>query len=175
MTLHVKPSRDGVTGERCCQPMLEAAQSALAEAESLHGLPDDYIDVTEGWLAPLKRGIKRKLLNNFKKAYVDVVSRQQSAFNRRILTALAELTECCATLDHVRSLAGESAKQTAVPNSQLVAALVDRKLPAGGAKDLTALVESLAELLSESEERCTRLEERLARLESRTIGEEVAS
>src|SRR5207244_2785670 len=44
--------------------------------------------------------IKRKLLGNFKHAYVDVLSRQQSAFNTQLLSAVRELAECCATLDH---------------------------------------------------------------------------
>src|SRR5262249_43264645 len=59
----------------------EGLQAALVEAERLHQLPDDYTDVTEGLLAGVKRRIKRKLLGNFKTAYVDVLSRQQSAFN----------------------------------------------------------------------------------------------
>ncbi|MCI0456449.1 MAG: glycosyltransferase family 4 protein [Gemmataceae bacterium] len=79
---------------------LEAVQAALAEASRLQRLPDDYTDVTEGPLAALKRKLKRKLLGNFKHAYVDVLSRQQSACNARLLEAIQELTECCATLDH---------------------------------------------------------------------------
>jgi glycosyltransferase involved in cell wall biosynthesis len=96
-------SRDEIGEPSCCGPLLEVAASDLAEAERLQRLPDDYVDVTEGLLASLKRRIKRKLLGNFKHAYVDVLSRQQSAFNRQILAALAELTECCATLDHALS------------------------------------------------------------------------
>ncbi len=87
-------------GAGCCAPALEATQAALVEADRLRQLPDDYTDVTEGLLASLKRRIKRKLLGNFKHAYVDVLSRQQSAFNRRLLDAVGELAECCATLDH---------------------------------------------------------------------------
>src|SRR5262249_51792741 len=104
MTLTVE-AREGAFDERCCGPMLDAAQAALVEANRLQALPDHYVDVTQGWLASCKRWIKRKLLNNFKKAYVDVISRQQSAFNRQMLTALAELAECCTTLDHVRTAA----------------------------------------------------------------------
>src|SRR5262249_1936141 len=86
-------------------PLLEAVQAALAEADRLRRLPTDYADVTEGAFAAWKRRVKRKLLNNFKLAYVDVLSRQQSSFNQQMLTALRELTECCATLDHaVRGL-----------------------------------------------------------------------
>jgi hypothetical protein len=84
----------------CCGPALETAQAALVEADRLQRLPDDYTDVTEGAFAALKRRIKRKLLGNFKHAYVDVLSRQQSAFNRQLLDAVRELAECCATLDH---------------------------------------------------------------------------
>lgn len=76
--------------------LLDVAREALASAERLRTLPDDYLDVTEGWFAPWKRWLKRKLLNNFKRAYVDVVVRQQSAFNQHVLTALNELAECCA-------------------------------------------------------------------------------
>lgn len=77
---------------------LPAAQAALARAETLWQLPEDYADVTQGWLARWKRFIKSKLLNNFRRAYVDVLSRQQSAFNAQVLHALQELAECCAAL-----------------------------------------------------------------------------
>src|SRR5262249_31352808 len=90
---------------------LDTVQAALVEASRLQTLPDDYTDVTEGLFAALKRRVKRKLLGNFKNAYVDVVSRQQSAFNRRLLDAVGELAECCATLDHaVRLLLGRVAE-----------------------------------------------------------------
>ena len=37
--------------------------------------------------------------------YVDVLSRQQSEVNRRLIDAVEHLADCCATLDHaVRSL-----------------------------------------------------------------------
>lgn len=75
----------------------ETVQTTLAEAERLGQLPDDYTDVTQGVLASWKAWIKRKLLGNFKRAYVDVLSRRQSAFNRRMLTAFQELMEYCAT------------------------------------------------------------------------------
>jgi glycosyltransferase involved in cell wall biosynthesis len=84
----------------CCGPQLEHIAADLAEASRLQRLPDDYLDVTSGLLASLKRRLKRKLLGNFKLAYVDPLSRQQSAFNRQILAAVQELAECCATLDH---------------------------------------------------------------------------
>jgi glycosyltransferase involved in cell wall biosynthesis len=87
-----------------CAPLLETLDNDLAEASRLQRLPDDYLDVTEGLLASVKRRIKQKLLGNFKRAYVDVLSRQQSAFNRQVVSALQELTECLATLDHAVTL-----------------------------------------------------------------------
>src|SRR5207244_4288119 len=77
---------------------LQFVQTALAEAERRQSLPSNYSDVSQGFLAKWKGLIKRKLLANFKHAYVDVLSRQQSAFNRQVLTALQELAESCALL-----------------------------------------------------------------------------
>lgn len=88
------------SGESLCTSVLERVQALLARAERLQRLPDDYLDVTEGWFASCKRWLKRKILNNFKIAYVDVLSRQQSQVNRELLTAVHELAECCTTLDH---------------------------------------------------------------------------
>src|SRR5262249_27600500 len=79
----------------CCAPLLETVQGALVRATQLQALPNDYVDITEGWFASCKRWLKRKLLNNFKRAYVDPLSRQQSAFNHEVLHALHELGECC--------------------------------------------------------------------------------
>jgi glycosyltransferase involved in cell wall biosynthesis len=93
----------------CCSLMLDQAQTALAHADRLQRLPDSYVDVTEGWLAGLKRWIKRKLLNNFKRAYVDELSRQQSGFNQQIVAALNELAACCGTLDHAQTGNGPAA------------------------------------------------------------------
>jgi hypothetical protein len=42
------------------------------------------------------------LLNNFRRAYVDLLSRQQSAFNRNILVVLHELTEWCTRLEQAQ-------------------------------------------------------------------------
>ncbi|HWY88845.1 MAG TPA: glycosyltransferase [Gemmataceae bacterium] len=84
----------------CTAPFLEVAQEALVEAVGRQCLPDDYLDVTEGRFARWKRWIKNKLLGNFKRGYVDVLSRQQSQVNRQVLVSLQQLTECCATLDH---------------------------------------------------------------------------
>lgn len=77
----------------------ERVETLLAEADGLKRLPDDYLDVTEGWLAGLKRRIKAKLLGNFRRAYVDVLSRQQSAFNQNMLAAVHELTELQSRLE----------------------------------------------------------------------------
>jgi hypothetical protein len=124
----------------CCTPMLEAVQAALVDAGRQQRLPDGYTDVTEGMFATAKRWIKRKLLGNFQRAYVDVLSRQQSVFNQQLLAALTELSECCATLDH----AGHST----------------------GGREVPQLVKELAGRLAETQRRCAMLEERLARLEA---------
>ena len=73
---------------------------ALVEAEGKQRLPVEYLDVTQGFLARWKHWLKRKLLGNFKHAYVDVLSRQQSAFNRQVLNAFAELADAQAALAH---------------------------------------------------------------------------
>jgi BMFP domain-containing protein YqiC len=100
MLLTVAETREEAAAQ-CCTPMLEAAQAAMAAADELRRLPTVYDDVTTGRFASWKRWLKQKLLGNFKRAYVDVLSRQQSAFNEQTLTALRELAECCATLDSV--------------------------------------------------------------------------
>ena len=81
---------------------LQTVQAALIQADGLGQLPDGYEDVTQGFFAAWKRRIKGKLLNNFKRAYVDVLSRQQSSFNQSVLRTLHELAECCGTLAHVQ-------------------------------------------------------------------------
>jgi hypothetical protein len=84
----------------CAGVFLDAVQEALPGAHALAQLPADYTDVTEGRLAPVKRFLKRKLLNNFKHAYVDVLSRQQSQVNGQVVQMIQQLAECCALLDH---------------------------------------------------------------------------
>jgi hypothetical protein len=84
---------EGGVQQRSGPDLFEPVDQALVAAEQLHRLPDDYHDVTQGWLASWKRRAKEKLLNNFKHAYVDVLSRQQTAFNRQLLTAVQELAE----------------------------------------------------------------------------------
>jgi hypothetical protein len=73
---------------------------ALRTADAAGRLPDDYVDVSSGRFARLKHWVKQKLLHNFKTAYVDVLSRQQSAFNRQVVTALAELGDGQSALAH---------------------------------------------------------------------------
>lgn len=79
---------------------LDAVAQTLPQAHRLQQLPADYVDVTEGRLASVKRAIKRKLLHNFKHGYVDVLSRQQSQVNGHLVTMIQQLAECCAMLDH---------------------------------------------------------------------------
>ncbi|MFO0809866.1 MAG: glycosyltransferase [Gemmataceae bacterium] len=64
-------------------------------------LPDSYVDVSEGFAAGLKKWAKRKLLHNFQQAFVNVLSRQQSAFNRRVASAIAELSDGQAATAHM--------------------------------------------------------------------------
>jgi glycosyltransferase involved in cell wall biosynthesis len=102
LRLHVGdrlPHRSGLV------PLLDEVRDLLARARDVQQLPDTYVDITEGRLARWKRWVKQKLLHNFKRAYVDVLSRQQSQVNRQLVTAVQQLAECCATLDHaVRTL-----------------------------------------------------------------------
>jgi glycosyltransferase involved in cell wall biosynthesis len=119
----------------CLAELLTTVQSSLAGAHQRQRLPDSYVDVTQGFFARGKRWIKQKLLGNFKHAYVDVLSRQQSAFNREVVTALGELAEACSLLDHSH------------------------------AKDGKPTPEDLKGQLTEIARRQARIEERLARLE----------
>lgn len=80
-------------GKDTTQALRERIEMLLVQAERLKALPDDYIDVSEGWLAGWKRRIKAKLLGNFKHAYIDPLSRQQSAFNDRVLAVVHEVAE----------------------------------------------------------------------------------
>ena len=111
---------DGLQASRGFGPLLDEIRTALAEASRCQQLPDDYTDVTEGRFAKWKRWIKRKLLGNFKHAYVDVLSRQQSRFNQKILTALTELADYCATLEHAagRQESGVRSQESGVRNQE---------------------------------------------------------
>jgi O-antigen biosynthesis protein len=95
--LLVGPTSANVSG---LFPLLDGVRGLLIEAHRMQRLPDDYLDVSQGWLARWKRWTKKTLLNNFKRAYVDVLSRQQSQLNQQLVAAVAQLAECCATLDH---------------------------------------------------------------------------
>jgi glycosyltransferase involved in cell wall biosynthesis len=84
----------------CASTFLDTVQETLPKTHAIEQLPVDYVDVTEGRFAPVKRMIKRKLLNNFKQSYVDVLSRQQSQVNGQVVLMIQQLAECCAMLDH---------------------------------------------------------------------------
>jgi hypothetical protein len=158
------------TADRCCTASLCVVQRALLEAHAKQALPVDYLDVTQGFLAKWKRWIKRKLLGNFKHAYVDVLSRQQSAFNRQTLTALQELAECCAVLDHALVLRdsgkgrerGERATES-LPDVSSRAAAIDGCLAAGKGDEIAGLLHQLVQQLAQTQQRLAILERRLAR------------
>ena len=78
----------------CTSAFLDTVQETLPKTHALQQLPADYVDVTEGAFAPAKRWIKRKLLNNFKHAYVDAMSRQQSQVNGQVVLMIQQLAEC---------------------------------------------------------------------------------
>jgi hypothetical protein len=96
MDLHVTRS-DEIAGTFAA--LSAEVHQRLAAARELAFLPDDYVDVSLGRLARWKAWLKAKLLGNFKRAYVDVLSRQQTEFNQQVLQALAELTEAVAIMD----------------------------------------------------------------------------
>ena len=135
-----------------CGPLLDHVRLALGEAHRIQRLPDDYAEVCIGRLGRLKVWLKCKLLGRFKRAYVDVLSRQQSEFNGQMMTAVQELSECCATLDHAR---GQAAPAPA-PTDPTVA---DPEV-------LRHLLRHLTDQLTETREAFARLQERVAQLES---------
>lgn len=144
LSLHVHGGSPVAMPERggTCLPLLESIQICLREAEQRRQLPDDYLDVCEGRFARLKRWIKRKLLGNFKRAYVDLLSRQQTAYNRQLLQAVQELAECVALLDQ-----GSSPRQITASPDQLLTRQVQEL-----ERQLTALKARLA-LLEQPEAR----------------------
>lgn len=77
---------------------MDEISQRLERAASLSQLPTGYVDVSEGWFAGLKRWIKRKILKQFQTAYVDVLARQQSAYNRAVADTIRDLTEQLAQL-----------------------------------------------------------------------------
>ena len=100
VNLSVHDAHDGQAGG-CVATFLDALAHELPKAHHLQQLPADYVDVTEGHLAPVKRFVKKKLLHNFKHAYVDVLSRQQSQVNGHLVLMIQQLTECCTMFDPV--------------------------------------------------------------------------
>lgn len=88
----------------------EVLARALNEANLCRQLPDGYVDVSTGWFAGPKRWLKRKLLGNFQRAYVDVLARRQTAFNQHLLLAVRELAETVTDLER-RLAASESARE----------------------------------------------------------------
>jgi glycosyltransferase involved in cell wall biosynthesis len=133
------------TASQTAEPILEELLRKLAEADSLVELPDGYTDVSEGKLASLKHRIKQKLLHQFQTAYVDVLSRQQSAMNRLLVEAIQELAECLAML-------GQPSEQSQANN--LAADF------AKSVRQLKAQIRRMAGRLDEMEERLERLEAR---------------
>lgn len=153
-------------------PFIERVQSALAQADGFKQLPDDYADVTEGRFAGWKRWLKRKLLGNFKTAYVDVLSRRQTEFNRQLLAVVHELAETVAqgSPDSPSHEPEARAKyKTSLPLQAFVPAAAAGCRPAAevtrdGPESLLQLVLGR---LAQSQRRCAELEGRLARLEAR--------
>jgi hypothetical protein len=97
VTLRVTDTQPVAVAPPAVPANLEPVLRAAAAAQQV---PDGYADVSEGRLARWKCWLKRKLLHNFQQAYVDVLSRQQSAFNRQVLNALSELGDGQAALTH---------------------------------------------------------------------------
>lgn len=100
-----RSSDDGQKATRSAGPLLQSARSALAQAKRLEQLPEEYLDVCEGKLAGIKRMLKRKLLNNFRKAYVDVAFRQQSALNERLIGVMSLFLETLSAQDNGATVA----------------------------------------------------------------------
>jgi glycosyltransferase involved in cell wall biosynthesis len=122
---------------------LDVVHAALADAESIAELPAGYTDVTEGRFAAWKRAIKHKLLHQLRSSYVEVLSRQQTAFNRSVLAAVQELAECTATLE--RAIAEETS---------------------AAESELSAAVARLGKRAHQAVDRIAELEKRLERLEA---------
>lgn len=87
------------TGNPSVEQLHQQLQPLLAEATRQRTLPSDYVDVTEGHLAPLKKAVKTKLLHNLRKAFLEPAFRQQSALNEKLLQAICLLAEAQAAQD----------------------------------------------------------------------------
>jgi glycosyltransferase involved in cell wall biosynthesis len=77
---------------------------AMRRAMAAQELPGGYVDVSTGRFGRLKCWLKQKLLHNFRTAYVDVLSRQQTAFNGQVIAALAEMHETQAAIAHAAAI-----------------------------------------------------------------------
>jgi len=78
------------------RPRSTKLKAALSRAGAVQSLPESYVDVSTGVASRVKRWAKQKLLHNFRAGYVDVLSRQQTRFNREVLRALDELAAASA-------------------------------------------------------------------------------
>jgi hypothetical protein len=146
-----------------CGPLLSDAVQSLSRADQTQTLPDDYTDVTEGRLAGIKRRVKQKLLGNFKQAYVDVLSRQQTAFNRAILQSLQETLECCNLLNHAVAASTPRGLQRLTETwSQTIVGAV----AAGRTHEVSDIIKDLLQEVATSHARQNALETRVAMLEA---------
>jgi glycosyltransferase involved in cell wall biosynthesis len=105
--------------------LLEAGE-ILAAAQRLQRLPDDYADIVQGRFAKWKAWLKQKLLGNFKRGYVDVLSRQQSAFNERAVATMHELIECISALGRNESEATQNLRAELAEARQQIEAITER-------------------------------------------------
>jgi hypothetical protein len=169
LRLLVEPDA-GKSEDPSCAASLQSVHSALVQAGHKQRLPIDYVDVTSGFLAKWKRWIKHKLLGNFKHAYVDVLSRQQSAFNGQTLIVLQELVECCTQLDHAvaskkEGLGIDTKKQGTRPSARADALsltdFIERTVAVGDAGEFARLVHNLLQRIVETEQRIAALEARV--------------
>jgi len=161
----VVADKEGLAGGGISSTLLEAVQRAIAEADRHHRLPDDYLDVTEGLFARWKRKIKQKLLGNFKHAYVDVLSRQQSRFNEHMLAAVRELTECMTLVDHLAQMRTERDDG----RLERLREEIDTSLELGKGDEIVRAFRVLLAQLAESRKRAQDLEERVNALEQRVL------
>jgi hypothetical protein len=146
-----------------CGPALQAASASIARADQRHALPDTYTDVTEGRLAGLKRRIKQKLLGNFKNAYVDVLSRQQTAFNRSLVQAVQETLECCTLLNHA---VGSSAPRGLQKLTEEWSQTIESAVASGRTHEISDIIKDLLQEVAAGRARQNSLETRVALLEA---------
>jgi glycosyltransferase involved in cell wall biosynthesis len=87
------------TGKPSVDELYQQLRPLLAEATRQKQLPTEYVDVTEGSFAPLKKAVKTRLLHNLRKAFLEPAFRQQSALNEKLLQAICLLAEAQAAQD----------------------------------------------------------------------------